>query len=74
MKRASMYKKSVRLNAYEALWSVVSGGARLWAGVSPSFGQKLRERDESLSAIATWPKVRSRFPKCVLFICSSAGE
>lgn len=69
-----MLHNSFSLAAYEALWSVLTTSARAYAGLSPKFEGKLKEREDAQDEIKQWSRIRSRFPKCVLFVCSSAGE
>ncbi|RZA23696.1 MAG: hypothetical protein EOP10_12030 [Proteobacteria bacterium] len=69
-----MLLKSAFLSLYEGLWVVILGLSRLWASMSKSFAIKLRQREDALVRISTWPRMRVRFPRCILFVCSSAGE
>ncbi|MBC7658607.1 MAG: hypothetical protein H7249_02775 [Chitinophagaceae bacterium] len=59
---------------YEGLWVLVSGLARFIGLLSAKVGAQLLVRDQALTLLPSWARLRSRYPRCVLFVCSSAGE
>lgn len=69
-----MQNRSLCLAVYEGLWVFLIRLLRLYASLRPRFQPKIQERDAGLIEISAWGRIRSRFPKCVIFVCSSAGE
>lgn len=69
-----MLHNPISLFAYEALWSIISIAARAYAGMSSKFQAKLEEREVAEKRLKEWARIRVRYPKCAIFICSSAGE
>jgi 3-deoxy-D-manno-octulosonic-acid transferase len=69
-----MLLKSCFLSFYEVLWIILIQLLRIYALISKSFALKLQQREAALVETAAWMKLRARYPRCVLFVCSSAGE
>ena len=67
-----MYK--IVLGLYEGLWILIIGLLRAAAFCSRKLKDQLALREGGLERLQAWAKERARFPRSVVFICSSAGE
>lgn len=63
-----------KLLCYEGLWRILSAVIRCLTHFSPKLAKQWSARVEAESVIDAWVRLRSRYPKCFLFVCSSAGE
>ncbi|RYZ55857.1 MAG: hypothetical protein EOP07_13435, partial [Proteobacteria bacterium] len=59
---------------YEGLWVVLSFFIRLIGNFSPKLKEHWQTRVAAESVIGEWARLRSRYPKSYIFVCSSAGE
>ncbi len=67
-----MYK--IALSLYEGLWILLLGLLRAATVFSRKLQDQLALREGALEKLQPWAKERARFPRSVVFICSSAGE
>ncbi len=63
-----------KMFCYEGLWAALSLALRGLACVHTKLSKDWGERLESRGLIKVWARQRSRYPKGLVFICSSAGE
>lgn len=63
-----------KLLCYEGLWRILSAFVRFLALFSQKLAAHWAARLEAESVVMVWARLRSRYPKCFLFVCSSAGE
>ena len=74
MNQHGMPNFNFKLSCYETLWIVLLALARFLAIFSPKIRHHLNQRQEALTLLPAWSRLRSRYPKAALLVCSSAGE
>jgi 3-deoxy-D-manno-octulosonic-acid transferase len=67
-------KMTFKMFLYEGLWIFLSFLIRIAGQFSPKLQDHWHSRLKAEGVIAEWARLRSRYPKSYLFVCSSAGE